>query len=160
MEPPSQAGSASGTAELERQLAQKKAALEFKQRGVDICIMMDCTGSMVRWAAWVNFCVFVGLRHRSTASQDGAPEQRGSAESFHVIDPLTRGNVAPPCCLQSHCIQQVKSKAREICDLAPTLHPDAITRLVRLIRNSSQPPPHCHLRPTSCRTKRLELLAL
>lgn len=38
---------------------------------------------------------------------------------------------APPlCCLQSNCIEAVKSKALQIMSLAPTVHPDAITRLV------------------------------
>ncbi|PRW20254.1 MHCK EF2 kinase domain [Chlorella sorokiniana] len=69
------AGSAAGATELERLVAQKKAALEFKQRGVDFCVLMDCTGSM------------------------------------------------------SNCIEQAKSKAREIFDLAPSMHPDAIVRL-------------------------------
>ncbi len=36
--------------------------------------------------------------------------------------------------LQSHCIEQVKSKAREIFELAPTHHPEAITRLVSAVR--------------------------
>lgn len=46
--PLSQAGKAAGATELERLVSQKQAALEFKQRGVDICVMMDLTGSMVR----------------------------------------------------------------------------------------------------------------
>ncbi|EFN51874.1 hypothetical protein CHLNCDRAFT_139790 [Chlorella variabilis] len=63
------------SADLQRQVELRKAHLAVKQRGVDICVMVDCTGSMGR------------------------------------------------------CIAAVKQQALAIMSLAPTIHPDAITRL-------------------------------
>ncbi|PRW58505.1 n a [Chlorella sorokiniana] len=64
-----------GAADLARAVAEAEARLDVKQRGVDVCLLVDCTGSM-HW-----------------------------------------------------CIEAVKAKAREILELAPRVHPDAITRL-------------------------------
>jgi hypothetical protein len=52
--PTLQAGNTSSkaAAELARQVEERRARLEFKERGVDVCIMMDCTGSMVGAAGW------------------------------------------------------------------------------------------------------------
>ena len=35
-------------ASLTKKLNEGKARLAMKQKGVDVCVLMDCTGSMVR----------------------------------------------------------------------------------------------------------------
>lgn len=45
--PTTQASLSLTSADLQRQVELRKAHLAVKQRGVDICVMVDCTGSMV-----------------------------------------------------------------------------------------------------------------
>lgn len=89
-------------------------ALETKEKGVDICLLMDGSGSMVC------SCLCCCLASCSTVVLVRL------AFDWHYS------------LVQRWCLEACKAKALEIMSAAETVHPDALTRVVRHLEQCMQ----------------------
>ncbi len=116
-------------------LKEMKENVNSVQKGLDICFLVDCTGSMASHPV-----AFRGKMHGCYCAGNHLLSKEHVQTSACDFQQWTQMSIPVTCCSQGWCIEQVKSKVRSIINEVRTTHKDAIVNVVKLCWDTFKKP--------------------